>query len=380
MQPEWATRVVSPAYDSLTAEQRHELMEREPHVFLHVTRSASPHHDKGPSEILNDNAAALDRLLEADVFGPVRTPALYLYRLVSGDHQQVGVVADLAVNDDTDNHVLPHERTRPSRTTVLADHVERVQAHSSAVALTHESDPVVDALVQQVVNTEPLLDFAGADQLGQTIWQVPDTLQDQLLHAINQHIFYIVDGHHRMAAAHQYRQRTGRDGRLLVAIFPSDQLKVLAFHRRVTGVNEQQVLRLVQAIADAGMEIVEIAKQQHPQPAPGSFGLYANGQWFLLRLGDAEGDELDAALLQRQVLEPLLGLRDGADPRLQFLPGQNGLERLVADTDSGGGVVFALHPLQLEQLMKLVDSGETLPPKSTYFQPKVRSGVFLAPR
>ncbi len=386
VRPEWATRVVSPAYDSLRPGNRKALMEDDPFVFLHVTRSPGDDETLSAEELGEANAEALQRLLDADLFTEVRPAGLYLYQLRYRGHVQTGVVGDIALAGLHDGRIRPHERVRPQRTSLLADHLEIVGINSSPVALGYRDDPRVDAIVDEIIAGEPMVDFQREDRIGQAVWEVPAERVDELLELLSDVTSYIVDGHHRVTATAELWQRAGNGdagSHVLGALFPIGQLHVCAFHRRAADLADHDPASLVAAIADRGFTVTSIGPEADPTPAvPGHFGLYVDGRWYRIAPSGLTPDERDdATRLQEDILGPILGI-DEASPhgRLEYLPGNTGVERLVAVVDEHGGAAFALHPLPVEQLMAASDRGETLPPKSTYFEPKVRSGVFVSPR
>lgn len=386
VRPEWATRVVSPAYDSVRPVDRAALMARDPYVFLHVTRSPGDAEDGAtPEEVTEQNAQALEWLLGEGVFTELLSPSLYLYRLSIDDHEQVGIVADVHLSGVEDGRIGPHERIQPQRATHLADHISRVGANSSPVAFGYEDDEVIDAIVVDIISGDPLLDFQREDRLHQTVWAVPPehhgTICDRLAH----HRLYIVDGHHRVSAGVENWRRSGfadEAGFVLGAIFPVGQLRVSAFHRRVPDLFGHDERSLCDAIAARDFSVRPLHPGEDPEPSrPGIFGMYVGGTWYELEPFRVHPAEFDATLLQERILGPVLGVDEASRAgRLEYLPGSVGLDHLVALTDEQGGVAFALHPVLLSQLMAVVDRGQTLPPKSTYFEPKVRSGLFLAPR
>lgn len=387
VRPEWAARVVSPAYDSLRPQDRRALMDRDEFVFLHVTRSPGEGEDLTAEELGHANAAALQRLLDANLFTEIQPAGLYIYRLIFDEHVQCGVVGDIALQGFSDGRIRPHERVRPQRTELLADHLHQVGINSSPVALGYRDDPRVDAIVRRIIDEEePLVDFQREDRIGQTVWAVPAANESDLADLLANVTTYIVDGHHRVAAANELWDRAGHGeagSHVLGALFPIGQLRVCAFHRRVADLNGQDPVALIAAIEERGFTVNEIGLEVDPTPAvPGHFGLYVDHQWYRVAPVGLDWEELDdATLLQDRILGPLLGVDEaGADRRLDYLPGNAGVAVLVAAVDAHGGVAFALHPMPLDQLMAVSDRGETLPPKSTYFEPKVRSGVFVSPR
>lgn len=386
VRPEWAARVVSPAYDSVRPHDRADLMANDPYVFLHVTRSPGDAADgASPEEVTEQNAKALAWLLEQDVFGEVRPPQLYIYRLATAHHEQTGIVADVHLAGVEDGRIGPHERIQPQRATHLADHIARVRMNSSPVAFGYKNDDVIDAIVADVVATEPLLAFEREDRLAQTVWAVPTEQNDVLVERLTAHRLYIVDGHHRVSAGIENWRRSGFDeeaGYVLGALFPVGQLHVSAFHRRVADLNGHDVDSLCDAIAAQDFSVRPMGTDEDPTPdEPGTFGMYVGGVWHEIRPFRVHPAEFDATILQERILGPILGVDEASRAgRLEYLPGSVGLDHLVVLTDELGGVAFALHPVHLSQLMAVVDRGQTLPPKSTYFAPKVRSGLFLAPR
>lgn len=386
VRPEWASRVVSPAYDSVRPEQRVRLMETDPYVFLHVTRSPGDHEGMSAGDVGRANAEALDRLLEADLFTEVRPPGLYLYQLRYQGHTQTAVVGDVALAAYADGRIRPHERVRPQRSAMLADHLERIGINSSPIALGYRDDPRIDAIVAAVTSMPPLVDFQREDNLGQTIWALPEEYVDEVVDRLAEVRTYIIDGHHRVTAAYELWERSGHapdTSHVLGALFPVGQLRVCAFHRRVADLNGHTAASLVQALRDVGFVVDPLAPGTDPNPAsPGHYSMYVDHVWYRLAPSTPPATGIDdATALQDLVLGPLLDVDEaGSDARLDYLPGNAGVERLMDITDRDGGVAFALHPVTLHALMEASDRGETLPPKSTYFEPKVRSGVFISPR
>ncbi len=386
VKPEWAARVVSPAYDSVRPNDRAELMARDPYVFLHVTRSPGDVTDgSSPTEVTEQNAAALQWLLDEGVFTEVRPPAFYAYRLQSGDHCQTAVVADVSLAGVEDGRISPHERVQPHRAEHLTVHVTKVSVNSSPVALGYQDDPVVDAVVDQVTACEPLLDFQREDGIHQTVWEVPEELAPRLEEHLGDKHLYIIDGHHRVAAGAEHWRLSGRpaaEAYVLGALFPTGQLRVSSFHRRVTDLGGHDVASLCDAIAANDFSVRPLGPDEDPSPPePGTFGMYVDGIWYQLKAFRRHPAEFDVTLLQDRILGPILGVEEsGPSGRLEYLPGSAGLDHLAHVTDRLGGVAFAVHPVLLSQLTAIVDRGQTLPPKSTYFEPKVRSGLFLTPR
>tara|TARA_B100001778_G_scaffold277601_1_gene241281 strand:+ start:260 stop:1459 length:1200 start_codon:yes stop_codon:yes gene_type:complete len=382
VKPEWAERVVSPAYDMLRAVEREKLMDEDPYVFLHVTsaKSSLPTEKRSAA-----NSEALKRLFDAGAYSDTLKSALYLYKLSYEGHQQTAIVGDISITAFEDGRIIPHERTREFRANDLANHLENIGIHSSPVALAYDDDEEVNALIQEAMESKPVLDFCREDNLEQTIWRVQDQIADKLLILFQDKTTFIVDGHHRVHASHMVWDRFGKSeryGKILGALFSADELKIRSFHRHVSDLNSLTPKSLITRIAemDFRIEPVKASKGYEPEYA-GQFSMFLDGSWYKLSPQRVHPSELDAVILQKRILHPILGVEEeGADGRLHYLPGTIPLGYLESITVSEGGVAFALHPVSMDQLQAIINRKKTLPPKSTYFEPKVRSGIFIIDR
>jgi uncharacterized protein (DUF1015 family) len=384
VKPEWATRVVSPAYDGMNAEARRELMEDNPHVFLHVTRSPEDA-EAGIDldELTSGNAQALERILDAGAYEPMAEPAIYLYRLELDGHIQSGIVADVAVDAYADGRLRRHEHTHDGRENVLASHLSRVGVASSPVAVTYRASADIDRLVAEVEQQTPHLQFTDDGGLMQSVWRIDDPVGESALEAAFDEVpLYITDGHHRTAAALRLRNQRREAGlpvgdfdRVLCVLFPDDQLRVFEFNRRVA-VGEGPAL---QAAMDRLAGVVELRPAESPEAAkpaaPRQFAAYADGSWSTFEMADP--DAMDASLLHDRIIDPLLEGDSGSSARVEYVPGTAGLDELEARCDRFGGIGLAMYPEPVADLMKVADAGGVLPPKSTFFHPKARTGIFL---
>ena len=300
--------------------------------------------------------------------------ALYIYRLRRGHEQHVGVVGDVSAEAFTDGWVRGHEAVQPDRVEALVDHFSSAAVRSELVALLHRTEPAVGAAIAEGLRNEPLLQFTGPDDWEQTVWRVPEPESKVLSDELSRVVHYIADGHHRVAASLSVWKTEGRpsDAGLMCVMFPFDGLRLLAFHRRVTGpIQPDTLLTLVS-------EAFDLSSVALPDEATGCFGLYVDGRWYDasykgVRSPGAAG--LDIAILNDQVLEPLLGL--GATARVEIASALSPLVELTRACDEDGGALFALRPPALEQLTEIADRGEVMPPKTTYFDPKPYAGIFL---
>ncbi len=300
--------------------------------------------------------------------------ALYVYRLRREDQQHVGVVGDVSAEAFVDGQIRGHEAVQPERVEALVEHFASAAVRTELVALLHRSGPAVEAAIDEGMRTRPVIQFTGPDEWEQTVWRVPDSAHQVLSDELSGEVHYIADGHHRVAASLSMWKQDGRpsDAGLMCVMFPLDGLRLLAFHRRVVGPLPAD--KLFTLLADA-FDFTDIA---HPDEATGCFGLYVDGRWYDatyngVRSPGAAG--LDIAILNTQVLDPLLGL--DATARVEIASALSPLAELTKACDEDGGALFALRPPALDQLTDVADRGEVMPPKTTYFDPKPYAGIFL---
>jgi uncharacterized protein (DUF1015 family) len=376
----WAARVVSPLHDVLTSAERRAVLAANPDTYLHVTSDPEdlPSARSGPSPS-EANSAALQRLLAAGAYDERRPDRLFVYLMTEGSVQHASVVATVDVRGFEDGGVLGHEGVQPDRVEGLVRHFDAVRCRSELVSLMHRADPVIAQLVAEVQASPPLLelvDFSGVEQL---VWEVDPPRRESLVRHLGQQQLYIADGHHRVAASIRRWQRDGRPGRssVLCAIYPEDQIRLLAFHRRVRGPVDAP------ALLDGIGERFDVRPVAGPTASPGAIGLYAGGEWWrltpLVASRSAGVAGLDVTMLQDQILRPLLGVgvQDG-DPQLEFIPELLRIEESLARCDDDGGVLFAVHAPGVEDVVAVAQRGEVMSPKSTYVQPKPRTGIFLS--
>jgi uncharacterized protein (DUF1015 family) len=392
-QPQLAPRVASVPYDVVDTAEARALAAGNPLSFLHVIRpeidlpeDTDPHADA----VYTQGAAAYRRLLAEGVLVREQQPSLYVYRQVMGGHAQLGVMGCCAVDEYDDDRIKKHEKTRPDKEDDRVRHLLALRAHGEPVFLAHRDNPAIDATVAAVAAGEPLFDFTAADGVRHTVWRADEVAAATLERAFApMPALYVADGHHRCAAASRARAdvRAGGTGVaataeadvFLAVVFPAGQLQILPYHRVVHdlhGMTADQFLARLR-------EVVTVRPGAPLPSGRGHFAMYLEGRWHEVEappalLADSDPvSSLDAAILQSLVLGPLLGIDDPrTSERIEFVGGIRGPEELVRRVERrGGGVAFALHPVSMEQLMAVADAGRVLPPKSTWFEPKLRSGL-----
>jgi uncharacterized protein (DUF1015 family) len=386
--PQWAARVVSPLHDVLSDNERRAILADNPDSYLHVTSDplALP---EPPGDVAAETvqAKALQRLLDLGAYSPVPEPAMFVYRLTDRGREHTGVIAGVAVEGFGDDRVLGHERVQPERVAGLVRHYRRVSMRSELVALFHAVDAVIAELMTRVVAQPPLRSFTDAGGMGQSVWQVGPADAAALTRQLGDQRLYLADGHHRVAAAIRFWELAGRPktGTVLCALYPQDEIVLHAFHRRVRGPVDVPAL-LEGLTADFDVTLID-SPSEEPGPsdgsrvAPGEIGLYAAGRWWRFRpreprrLPGVAG--LDVTMLEQQVLGPLLGIGQG-DPRLEFVPDLRDLGATTHECVADAGVLFTLHAPRIKDVVSVAERHEVMSPKTTYVQPKPRSGIFLS--
>lgn len=383
----WAERVVAGAYDAKTPAERRAIVDTNPYSFFGVTRSAG---DLGPDDDTDDEtlvrlgAETLRRILDVGAFRPSEHRAFYAYRLVWGDHVQTGIVGALDVDGLRDGRVLTHENVRPERATLLAHHLEVVGATSSPIALTHEPDPALKALLGEATTRPADVDHVVED-VRHLVWTLHPMASERVGELLADATVYVTDGHHRSAAALAGRDAHPADeafGRTLAVLFPADELRVEAFHRRALDVDRRGADELRTSLATVGAVIPARDADAAAPRRRGEIGVYHHGRWTKVVLDPQERPSalasLDVERLRRDVIGHVLGIDELAPGSgVDYVPGPSGVDELVARCDRDGMLGFVVFPTDIHDLMAVAQAGELMPPKSSYFAPKPRSGVFL---
>jgi uncharacterized protein (DUF1015 family) len=379
---EWAEHVVSPMHDALSREERAAIFAERPYSWLHVSRTpddAPDGQEVDPEALDEANAAALQRLLDAGLFEDFPEPALYIYRLRTPDHEQTGVVGEVPPKAFVDGRILGHEGVQPERVDALGLHLSRLGARSTLVALMFRADDDVQKIVEETTAGAPLRRF-GSGELEQTVWRIDEEEAiERIRERFDRQPLYITDGHHRAMASVELWEEAGRpEGAGVPAVlFPDEQLRMLAFHRRAVGPLPMSVDELLERLR-ARVTVEEVGAQSAER---GAFGLYVGGRWYRLVPGQGETgtgvESLDVSRLHRLVLEPIFGFGEAGDPGLEFLSDAVPVGELTRRVDEDGGAAFTLMPPTFDQFVEVANRSEQMPAKATYFDPKPQSGLFL---
>ena len=387
--PAAAARVAAVPYDVVNAEEAHALAAGEPLSFLHVSRAeidlpadTNPYADAVYAKaVANFGALRKAAPLEQDA-----EPGIYVYRLKMGSHVQTGVAATFSVDEYDRDIIKKHERTRRDKEDDRTRHIIELRAQTGPVFLTYPDSAAVDAVVARVTARPALFDFTAADGIQHTLWRTDAGAQRELVAAFADiPALYIADGHHRAASASRARQQLrGASGAVgpwdsfLAVAFPDNQMQVLPYNRVIKDLNGHTPESLLKALR----EQFTVVEGPATPSKKGEVAMLLDSRWYTIQLGAAPAglgaaDRLDVSRLQDTVLTPLLGIGDvRSDKRIDFVGGARGTEGLEKLVKGGkAAVAFSMYPVSVTDLMEISDAGGIMPPKSTWFEPKLRDGL-----
>ncbi len=392
-QAQFAKQVASRPYDVLSSREAKEEAQGNPYSFLHITRSEidlPEETDLYAAEVYEKAKENLHAFMQRDVLFRESKPCYYIYQLVMNGQSQTGLVCGSAVKDYEKNIIKKHEFTRPEKENDRINHITISGAQTGNVFLAYRDVPEMNELVQKwKTEKNPIYDFTADDDIQHTVWVVND---EDIIKKIST-IFktkvphtYIADGHHRAASAAKVKAAMGKNATaesmyFLTTIFPASELKILDYNRVVKDMNGLSLDELLKKIS-SNFEYMVIGKEAYKPQQPHEFGMYAEGNWYRLvaKPGTFTTDPvgvLDVTILSNNILNKYLGIKDQrTDKRIDFVGGIRGLGELQKRVDSGDmKIAFSLYPVTIDQLFDIADSGNVMPPKSTWFEPKLRDGL-----
>lgn len=396
-----APMVSSVPYDVVNREESKELAEGNPLSFLRITRSEIEFDsDVSPysPEIYKKAKVNLEKLKKEAPLRMDEKPHFYLYRLIMNNRPQVGICATFSIDDYDNNVILKHEKTRKEKEDDRTNHIVSTEAQTGVVFLTYREVANINVIVESTMhNVAPDYDFTSIDGIRHTVWVLPDEYNDAIIDEMEKvKNLYIADGHHRAASASRARKvkkdlnrhhRGNEEYNYFIAVlFPAEQLKIFPYNRVVIdlkGLSKEDFLRKIS-------ENFTVEKNDMKEPEERrTFGMYLGGEWYILGVRDSilaslslaksVADTLDVSILQDFLLNPILGIDDPrTNKRIDFVGGIRGTKELVKLVKSGkAAVAFSLYPVSVNDLMDISDAGEIMPPKSTWFEPKLRDGLLV---
>lgn len=394
--PGRASEVIAPPYDVMSADEARRMVEGRPWSFLHISRpevDLPPDIDPYSPQVYAKATQNMAAMREAGVLIQDGNPCYYIYRLTMGEHTQLGVVAAASVSAYDNGRIKRHELTRPAKEQDRVDQIEALNAQTGPVFLVYPEDERIDELLQDASEGEADIDVIAEDRVRHQVWVLSDSSRSTALTLLFDQLpaLYVADGHHRSAAASRVAARRREENPqhsgdepydyFLTVIFPQQQTRILDYNRVVRDLNGLQPEQFLQALTDR-FSVELSADAVRPQQS-GEFGMYLAGKWYRLGLheryiplADPVG-RLDVSLLEQHLLAPILGVGDQrTDERIDFVGGIRGLAALEQRVDAGDwSVAFSLYPTSMKALMAVSDAGEIMPPKSTWFEPKLADGL-----
>lgn len=389
--------VASVPYDVVNKEEAAELAKGNPLSLLRVTRSEiemKPDIDVYSNDVYLKARENFLRLKEEAPLVQDKEPHLYIYKLTMGDHSQVGIAATFSVEDYDNDVIKKHEKTRKVKEDDRTNHIMTTGAQTGPVFLTYKGVAEIDKVVNDNIKKfPPVYDFTSQDGIKHQVWVLNTESSDIIVRSIAKvKNLYIADGHHRAASASRTRkamkeQNSNHTGSeeynfFLAVLFPADQLRIMPYNRVVQdlfGMNKDQFIEKVKTNF-----FVEETDSPNP-PSSKTIAMYIDKKWLLLRPNqnvkhaESVGDNLDVSILQNYLLHPVLGIEDPrTDNRIDFIGGIRGTDELIKLVDNGkAAVAFSMYPVSVDDLINISDAGETMPPKSTWFEPKLRDGLLI---
>jgi uncharacterized protein (DUF1015 family) len=391
-QAEHAKQVASRPYDVLSSKEAKIEAQGNPFSFLHITKSEIdlPEDTDSHSQQVYDKAKNnLDAFISRNVLFRESKPCYYIYRLIMNGKSQTGLVCGSSVDDYENDLIKKHEFTRPEKEQDRINHIKTTGAQTGNVFLAYKNVAEIDTIISDwQTGKNPVYDLKADDGIQHTIWIINDNETIQKISDIFKTqvpCTYIADGHHRAASAAKVRAALGKDapagaGIFLTTLFPASQLMIMDYNRVVKDLNGLTIETLLEKASEKF--VIEKAAEAFSPVALHQFGLYANKQWYQLMAKENTYTTdpigiLDVTILQDNFLDPILNIKDQrTDTRIDFVGGIRGLGELEKRVDSGEmAIAISLHPVTIQQLFDIADSGNVMPPKSTWFEPKLRDGL-----
>lgn len=399
--PNLASQIAALPYDVMNSEEAREMVKGNPYSFLHVDRAeidldpSIDVHDKKVYEKAREN---LDKMIENGEFIQDEKPCLYIYRQIMNGRAQTGLVFCASIDDYINNKIKKHEFTRADKEQDRINHVDYCDSNTGPIFLTYKEDEVTSEVIKEWTKDgtrrKPIYDFVSEDGIGHQVWVIDNDIIIEEIIALFGEIenLYIADGHHRSASAVKVglkrRQEnpnyTGEEefNYFLAVAFPDNDLMVMDYNRVVKDLNGLSAQEFINKLGEK-FTVTESNESVKPVKKH-TFGMYLENKWYLLEAKDGiyntedPIDSLDVAILQNNVLTPILGIEDvRTSDRIDFIGGIRGIKELERRVNKDMKVAFSMYPTEVSDIMKVADIGEVMPPKSTWFEPKLRSGLFI---
>lgn len=393
-----ADKVGALPYDVMNSDEAREMVKGNPYSFLHVDKAEidlpkdTYIYDEKVYEKAKEN---LEKLISDGILAQDAKPMLYIYRQIMNGRAQTGLVGCTAVDDYIDNIIKKHEFTRADKEADRIHHVDTCNANTGPIFLTHRENAIVSNIVESWKdNHTPVYDFISDDGISQTVWVIDDDSTVEAL--VNEYAkipyLYIADGHHRCASAVKVGEKRRASGKydknaefnfFLSVIFPCNELKIMDYNRVIADLNGLESEEFIAKISEK-FTVKKMGEEPYSPKERHTFGMFLDGEWYCLSAKEDfinENDPvecLDVSILQNNLISPVLGIDDPrTDKRIDFVGGIRGLGELERRVNEGMKIAFSMYPTSLSELMNIADAGKVMPPKSTWFEPKLLSGLFI---
>jgi len=400
---ELASKIAALPYDVMNSDEAREMVVGNPHSFLHVDRpeiDLDPSIDVHDPKIYEKARENLDRMITDGEYTQDEQPCLYIYRQIMNGRSQTGIVFCASIDDYMNNIIKKHEFTRADKEEDRINHVDYCDANTGPIFLTYKEDQIaseiIDAWIQNESKRKPIYDFVSEDGISHIVWIIDNEIIISEIVDLFKEVdyLYIADGHHRSASAVKVGLKrraekpdyTGEEefNYFLAVAFPDNDLMVMDYNRVVKDLNGLTKTELIEKLEEK-FTVTESTTEEPVKPAKKhTFGMYVENKWYLLEAKDGiynsedPIDSLDVAILQNNVLTPILGIEDvRTSERIDFIGGIRGLKELERRANKDMKIAFSMYPTEVSDIMSVADIGEVMPPKSTWFEPKLRSGLFV---
>ncbi|QAA30253.1 DUF1015 domain-containing protein [Clostridium manihotivorum] len=395
----FADRVAALPYDVMNSEEARIMVRDNEYSFLHVDKAEvnlDPSVDIYDESVYKKAKEVLDSMEKKSILIQDEEPYLYIYRQTMNGRSQTGLVSCVSIDDYLNNVIKKHEFTRPDKEQDRIKHVDVCDANTGPIFLTYRDNDNISTLIDGWTEKKPEYDFISEDGIGHMVWKIDDSISIQSLkdHFSKVDYLYIADGHHRAASAvkvglrrrEEYKNFNGQEefNFFLAVLFPESNLNIMDYNRVVKDLNGLSNEDFLSKIKEKfSVTTIEGGKQYKPQ-SKRSFGMFLDGTWYKLEAKSGSFDaedpvkSLDVSILQDNLLSPILDIKDPrSDKRIDFVGGIRGLDELEKRASSDMKVAFSMYPTSMKEIMDIADSGDVMPPKSTWFEPKLRSGLFI---
>lgn len=392
----WESKIAALPYDVYNRREAAEVVRKNPDSFLAIDRAETgfgEETDTYAPEVYERAAALLEKGIAEGRFVREEKPCYYLYEQVMNGRSQTGIVACASIDDYCNNVIKKHENTRADKEEDRIRHVDVCNMQTGPIFLAYRTNDVLRDVTAQVKEEKPVCDFVSEDGIGHRVWVIAEAERIEAIHRSFSGIpaLYIADGHHRCASAvkvglKRRQEHPGFTGQeeynyFLSVLFPDEELRIMDYNRVVKDLNGYTSEQFIEAVS-RDFEVEEVSLPYRPE-RKGCFGMYLDEKWYKLTamshiISEDAVEGLDVSLLQRHLLEPVLGIADPkTDKRIDFVGGIRGLEELERRVHTDMKVAFSMYPTSIGELFAVADAGRLMPPKSTWFEPKLRSGLFL---